>query len=204
MHDLLEKITAGEADAGGPGAARGTVRPGAQHQPVRAGPVRAESGGRARCATSATSTRRTSTAKAVRPESAGAQDGGDGMSARAPVQRQDAEIDGRDVRRAGKTDHPEVARENGIFIPTLCDLDGLSQRGRLPPVPGRVKGSNKLLPACVTRVEEGMEVTVNSERLAKYPPDDPGTAVHRAQPRLLGLRLQRPLRSADRWRRSWG
>ena len=31
-----------------------------------------------------------------------------------------------------------------------------------------VKGSNKLLPACVTRVEEGMEVTTTSERLDRY------------------------------------
>jgi bidirectional [NiFe] hydrogenase diaphorase subunit len=31
-----------------------------------------------------------------------------------------------------------------------------------------VKGSNKLLPACVTKVQEGMEVTVNSPKLAEY------------------------------------
>jgi bidirectional [NiFe] hydrogenase diaphorase subunit len=31
-----------------------------------------------------------------------------------------------------------------------------------------VKGSNKLLPSCVTYVEEGMEVTTHSERLDRY------------------------------------
>ena len=31
-----------------------------------------------------------------------------------------------------------------------------------------IKGSNKLLPACVTQVEEGMEVTIDSERLDSY------------------------------------
>jgi len=31
-----------------------------------------------------------------------------------------------------------------------------------------VKGVNRLLPACVTQVEEGMEVITNSERLVKY------------------------------------
>ena len=31
-----------------------------------------------------------------------------------------------------------------------------------------VKGTNRLLPACVTRVEEGMEVTTDSERLRGY------------------------------------
>ena len=31
-----------------------------------------------------------------------------------------------------------------------------------------VKGSTKLMPACVTSIQEGMEVTVNSPRLAEY------------------------------------
>ena len=42
-----------------------------------------------------------------------------------------------------------------------------------------------------------MEVTTNSERLAALPPHDPRAALRRAQPRLLGVRLQRPLRTAD-------
>ena len=42
------------------------------------------------------------------------------------------------------------------------------RRRRLPPVPGRSQGQNKLLPACVTMVEEGMEVTTDSERLQNY------------------------------------
>ena len=43
-------------------------------------------------------------------------------------------------RRARGPDILEVARENGIFIPTLCHLPGLSQSGRLPPVPGGSEG----------------------------------------------------------------
>jgi bidirectional [NiFe] hydrogenase diaphorase subunit len=62
----------------------------------------------------------------------------------------------------------EVAEENGIFIPTLCRLPGLSNIGACRMCLVEVKGSNKLLPACVTKVQEGMEVTVNSERLAEY------------------------------------
>ncbi len=61
----------------------------------------------------------------------------------------------------------------------------------------KIKGQNKLLPACVTAVEEGMEVTTDSERLQRYRQDDSGIALHRAQPCLLGLRLERPLRDAD-------
>jgi len=62
----------------------------------------------------------------------------------------------------------DVARQNGIFIPTLCDLKGLSSVGACRLCLVEVKGNNKLVAACVTRVEEGMEVTTNSERLQRY------------------------------------
>ncbi len=62
----------------------------------------------------------------------------------------------------------EVARENGIHIPTLCSLEGLSSVGACRMCLVEIKGSNKLLPACVATVYEGMEVTTNSERLQKY------------------------------------
>ena len=62
----------------------------------------------------------------------------------------------------------DVARQNRIFIPRLCELEGLSTVGACRLCLVEVKGSNKLLPACTTRVEEGMEVTSTSERLANY------------------------------------
>jgi bidirectional [NiFe] hydrogenase diaphorase subunit len=77
-------------------------------------------------------------------------------------------IDGRDVSaRAGET-IMDVARENGIFIPALCHLEGLTAIGACRLCLVEVKGANKLLPACVTQVQEGMEVTTASERLADY------------------------------------
>lgn len=77
-------------------------------------------------------------------------------------------IDGKDVSaRAGQT-ILEVAQENGIDIPTLCHLDGLPDIGACRLCVVEVKGQNKLLPACVTSVFEGMEVTTNSERLQKH------------------------------------
>ena len=54
-------------------------------------------------------------------------------------------IDGRDVSAREDETILEVARENNIFIPTLCDLAGLSTRGRLPAVPG---GGQGLARAC--------------------------------------------------------
>lgn len=77
-------------------------------------------------------------------------------------------IDGADVAGAVGQSILEVATENGIEIPTLCHLDGLSDVGACRLCVVEVQGSGKLLPACVTRVEEGMEVVAHSERLAAY------------------------------------
>jgi bidirectional [NiFe] hydrogenase diaphorase subunit len=77
-------------------------------------------------------------------------------------------IDGKDVSgRAGQT-ILEVARENNIDIPTLCHLDGLGDVGACRLCLVEIKGSNKLLPACVATVEEGMEVNTATERLQKH------------------------------------
>jgi bidirectional [NiFe] hydrogenase diaphorase subunit len=77
-------------------------------------------------------------------------------------------IDEKDVSgRAGQT-ILEVARENDIDIPTLCHLDGLSDVGACRLCLVEIKGSNKLLPACVAAIREGMEVSTNTERLRRY------------------------------------
>lgn len=77
-------------------------------------------------------------------------------------------IDGREV--GAQTDQTilEVAKENGIFIPTLCNLEGLSPIGACRLCVCEIAGSNKLLPACVTKVTEGMQVITTSERLQRY------------------------------------
>ena len=77
-------------------------------------------------------------------------------------------IDGTDVSARAEQTILEAARENDIQIPTLCHLEGLSEVGACRLCLVEVKGSNRLLPACVTRVEEGMEVTTHSPRLEKY------------------------------------
>ena len=77
-------------------------------------------------------------------------------------------IDGQEVSaRAGQT-ILEVAREHNISIPTLCHLDGLSDVGACRLCVVEIKGNNKLFPACVTTVFEGMEVTTVTERLQKH------------------------------------
>ncbi len=78
------------------------------------------------------------------------------------------QIDGNDVSARADQTVLEAATEAGINIPTLCHLDGLSEVGACRLCLVEIKGSPRLFPACVTRVEEGMEVTTQSERLAKY------------------------------------
>jgi bidirectional [NiFe] hydrogenase diaphorase subunit len=78
------------------------------------------------------------------------------------------QIDGQEVSaRSGQT-ILEVAREHDIDIPTLCHLEGLSDVGACRLCLVEIKGSSKLLPACVTTVFEGMEVSTHTDRLQKH------------------------------------
>lgn len=86
----------------------------------------------------------------------------------APVQVITLKLNDREISAQAGQSILDVARENGIEIPTLCFLEGLSEVGACRLCMVEIKGSNKLVPACVTRVREGMEVTTHSPRLDKY------------------------------------
>ncbi len=77
-------------------------------------------------------------------------------------------IDGQEVSASSGQTILDVARENDINIPTLCHIEGLGAVGACRLCRGEVKGSSKLLPACVARIHEGMEVLTNTERLRKH------------------------------------
>jgi bidirectional [NiFe] hydrogenase diaphorase subunit len=77
-------------------------------------------------------------------------------------------IDGRDVSGQANQSILDVARENGIDIPTLCNMDGLHPVGACRLCLVEVKGARRLLPACITKVEEGMEISTDTEPLRKY------------------------------------
>jgi len=85
-----------------------------------------------------------------------------------PVEVKTLIIDEQEVSALRGQTILEVARENDINIPTLCHLDGLSDVGACRLCLVEIKGSNKLLPACVATVFEGMEVSTNTERLKKH------------------------------------
>ncbi len=77
-------------------------------------------------------------------------------------------IDGRTVSADENATVLDAAIDNGIGIPTLCHLEGVLDVGACRLCLVEVKGVNKLLPACTTRVSEEMEVTTDSERLRQY------------------------------------
>lgn len=62
----------------------------------------------------------------------------------------------------------EVAREHQMEIPTLCYLNGLSEVGACRLCLVEEERTPKLLPACTTKVQEGMNITTHSPRLREY------------------------------------
>lgn len=61
----------------------------------------------------------------------------------------------------------QVARKQGIDIPTLCNLPGLHPQGACRICIVEVEGHPRPLPACVTIAEAGMCITTDSPRLTK-------------------------------------
>jgi bidirectional [NiFe] hydrogenase diaphorase subunit len=61
-----------------------------------------------------------------------------------------------------------AAREAGVSIPTLCQLDGVTPHGGCRLCLVEVGGQNRLYPACTTAVWEGMDVRTHSARLHEY------------------------------------
>lgn len=77
-------------------------------------------------------------------------------------------IDGRDVSAALGSTILEVAREEGIHIPTLCALPGLSDIDACRMCLVEIAGSTRLAAACVTKIAEGMEILTETPRLREY------------------------------------
>ncbi len=62
----------------------------------------------------------------------------------------------------------QAARENGIDIPTLCQLDGLSTVGACRLCLVEVGPAGRLQAACVTQVAEEMVVRTETPKLREY------------------------------------
>jgi len=77
-------------------------------------------------------------------------------------------IDGKEVSADENATILEAATDAGINIPTLCHLEGDYDVGACRLCLVEVTGVTKLLPACTTRVAEGMQIKTQSDRLRKY------------------------------------
>ncbi len=75
----------------------------------------------------------------------------------------DLDVSGRDDQTV-----LDVAREHNIPIPTLCQINGLTNVGSCRLCLVEITGTSRLLPACTTYVTEGMEAYTDSERLQHY------------------------------------
>ncbi|MDW8308402.1 MAG: bidirectional hydrogenase complex protein HoxU [Verrucomicrobiales bacterium] len=77
-------------------------------------------------------------------------------------------IDGKHLSAEEGATVLQAAEDAGIKIPTLCHLEGVYDVGACRLCLVEIKGSPRLLPACVTRISEGMEVVTDSPRLREY------------------------------------
>ena len=77
-------------------------------------------------------------------------------------------IDGKEISAFEGATLLQAAKEAGINIPTLCHMEGVYDIGACRLCLVEVSGIGKLLPACTTKVAEGMNVKTDSERLRKY------------------------------------
>jgi bidirectional [NiFe] hydrogenase diaphorase subunit len=77
-------------------------------------------------------------------------------------------LDGQLVTAALGQTILQAAHDHAVHIPTLCQLDGLSIVGACRLCLVEVAGTPKLMPACTTAVQEGMQVVTTSYRLQHY------------------------------------
>ena len=74
-------------------------------------------------------------------------------------------IDGQEIEAESGQTILNVARENGIDIPTLCFHKDLSPTGNCRICLVEVKNSRVLQAACVTPIREGMEIQTHSDKV---------------------------------------
>ena len=79
-----------------------------------------------------------------------------------------ARIDGELVTTSEGQTILEVARAYGKYIPTLCHMDGLRPAGACRLCMVEIAGTQRMVPACTTPLQEGMSVRTKSAVLSQY------------------------------------
>ena len=80
-------------------------------------------------------------------------------------------INGNDYEAREGSTILEVARENGVYIPTLCFMEGVSDIGSCRLCMVEAEGYDTMLPACRTKIKDGMVINTESELLNEYRKD---------------------------------
>lgn len=62
----------------------------------------------------------------------------------------------------------EAARAHGKYIPTLCHMDGLKPAGACRLCMVEIAGTQRMVPACTTPLQEGMSIRTKSATLSHY------------------------------------
>ncbi|MBI4892783.1 MAG: bidirectional hydrogenase complex protein HoxU [Acidobacteria bacterium] len=77
-------------------------------------------------------------------------------------------IDGELINAQSGASLLDAALAAGKFIPSLCHMKGLSSVGACRLCVVEVAGVGRLLPACTTPVQDGMNVTTQNDKLRRY------------------------------------
>ena len=76
-------------------------------------------------------------------------------------------LNGQPVSGEKGTTILQLAKENGIDIPTLCFLEGLSPTGSCRMCVVEVEGARLLSPSCIAQAQSGMKVHTRSPRVER-------------------------------------
>ncbi len=77
-------------------------------------------------------------------------------------------INGRETGARTNETIMDAAAEMGIALPALCHISGLSDVGSCRLCMVEIEGNPRPQPACVTRVQEGMQVRTHTPKLQQY------------------------------------
>jgi len=84
------------------------------------------------------------------------------------IARNTIKLQGREFPFAPGETILEVARRNGVEIPTLCHDPRLKPAGACRTCLVEVDGQRRMPPACATKAADGMEVSTESERIDRH------------------------------------
>jgi len=77
-------------------------------------------------------------------------------------------IDGRQVKGEDGNTVLDVCKANGIYVPTLCHKDGLSDVGACRMCVVEIERERRVMPACTYPARDGLVVKTHTEKLERY------------------------------------